>query len=159
MRRLQLIDPAATTSSGGDVAGGLKIAFATTDMHTVNAHFGSAPVMMIYEIGPDNHRLIEAIAFDEVSGEDGGHGDENEDRIEAKVQALSGCVMLFVCAIGGGAAARVVNNRIYPIKLPVPEPLTSVIARVQAMLRGSPPPWLRKLLTPQTDSALDFAED
>lgn len=164
MRRLQLIDPAADNSandgtSEGAIAGGLKIAFATTDMHRVDAHFGSAPVLMIYEIGLEKHRLLEAIAFDELCDEDGGHADENEDRIEAKVQALTGTVMLFVCAIGGGAAARVVNNRIYPIKLPAPESIASVIARVQGMLRGSPPPWLRKLLAPKPENQLDFVED
>lgn len=157
MRRLQLIDPTGG-STDEDISDGLRIAFATTDTHTVDAHFGSAPMMMIYEIGPEAYRLVEAIAYDEVSDED-GRGEEGEDRIEAKVQSLKGCVMLFVCAIGGGAAARVVNNRIYPVKVPLPEAIPSVITRVQTMLKGTPPPWLRKLLHKEETAELDFADD
>lgn len=158
MRRLQLIDP-TDTPMPADIPGGLRIAFATTDMKRVDAHFGSAPVLMIYEVGTDTHRLLEAVAFDEVSAEDGsGHEPGSMDRIEAKVQALKGCAMLFVHAIGGGAAARVVNNRIYPIKVPVPEAIASVIGRVQTMLNGTPPPWLRKILH-KDEAAVDFAEE
>lgn len=158
MRRLQLIDP-AEENADTDIPGGLRVAFATTDMKRVDAHFGSAPVLMIYEVGTETHRLLEAIAFDDVSGEDGsGQNAENQDRIEAKVQSLKGCAMLFVYAIGGGAAARVVNNRIYPIKVPEPEPIAAVIERIRTMLNGTPPPWLRKILH-RDEAAANFAAD
>jgi len=158
MRRLQLIDRAENKADVG-IPNGLRIAFATTDKHRVDAHFGSAPAIMIYEVGTQAYRFLEAIEFDVVSEENGEHGSESEDRIGAKVAAISGCAMLFVHAIGGGAAARVVNGRVYPIKVAVPEAITSIIERVQTMLRGTPPPWLRKLMSKKTSSDFDFAED
>ena len=54
--------------------------------------------------------------------------------------------MLFCLAIGGPAAAKVVSARIHPIKTPQPAPIPEVLERTRAMLAGSPPPWLRKVL-------------
>jgi nitrogen fixation protein NifX len=151
MRRLRLVDR-SEAHCDAEIPGGLRIAFATTDMKRVDAHFGSAPVLMIYEIGMHSHRLLEAVAFDET-GRDRG----NADRLEAKVQALRGCAMLFVLAIGGGAAARIVGNRIYPVKLAEPEAIASVIDRMQTMLK-EPPPWLCKILQ-QNEFHPTFAND
>lgn len=158
MRRLQLIESDEAQSAAA-IPGGLKIAFATQDMHHVDAHFGSARSIVIYEVGVDDYRFVEAVQFDSVSGEDGKHPDEGEDWVGAKVKAITGCAMLFSLAIGGVAAARVVNNRVYPLKLPAPEAITDVIRRVQTMLRGSPPPWLRKLMNRDRPPNLDFLED
>lgn len=157
MRRLQLVEPTEPQELPA-IPGGLRIAFATQDMHRVDAHFGSARAIQIYEIGPDSSRLIEAIEFETVADESGNH-DESTDRIEAKVEALKGCVMLFVLAIGGGAAARVVNANIYPVKVKMPEAISDTVARVQAMLKGSPPPWLRKLMQRNDPADMDFVED
>lgn len=157
MRRLQLIET-DEAQSAAEIPGGLKIAFATQDMHHVDAHFGSARSIVIYEVGASDYRFIEAVQFDAVSEGNAKHP-EGDDRVGAKVEAITGCAILFSLAIGGVAAARVVNNRIYPLKLPAPEAITSVIQRVQTMLRSSPPPWLRKLMNRDHSSSLDFLED
>ena len=156
MRRLQIIEP-SQPSEGADIPGALKVAFATQDLHRVDAHFGSAPSIVIYEVSPSDYRFVEAIQFDQVSSQNGQHPDDGDDRVGAKVEAITGCAMIFSLAIGGVAAARVVNNKVYPLKLPTPEPITDVIGRLQIMLRGSPPPWLRKLMHRETN--LTFAED
>lgn len=156
MRRLQIIEPGQPSEST-EIPGALKIAFATQDLHRVDAHFGSAPAIVIYEVGPSDYRFVEAIQFDHVSSESGRHPDDGDDRVGAKIEAIAGCAMLFSLAIGGVAAARVVNNKVYPLKLPTPEPITDVIGRLQTMLRGSAPPWLRKLMHRETNLA--FAEE
>ena len=145
MRRLHLIE-AKPEDEQGPIDGALKIAFATQDLHFVDAHFGSAPAIVIYEVGPNGYRFLEAVQFDAVSNQNGVHLDDGDDRIGAKVEAITGCAMLFSLAIGGVAAARVVNNKVYPLKLPAPEAITDVIGRVQTMMKGTPPPWMRKLL-------------
>lgn len=137
----------------------MKIAFATHDMRTVDAHFGGCRQLAIYDIGIDSQRFLEAIQFDEVSHEDGEHiGSENEDKLSPKIEAVKGCALLFVLAIGGPAAARVVNNKVHPIKLRAPEPIAEVILKVQAMLKGNPPPWLRKVMRSDAHR-LDFLEE
>jgi nitrogen fixation protein NifX len=154
MRRLQVIE-AGQEQESGDSVGGLKIAFATQDLKRVDSHFGSAPAIVIYEVSPTGSRFVEAVQFDQVSNQNGHHPEDGDDHVGAKVEAISGCAMLFTLAIGGVAAARVVNNKVYPLKLPAPEAITDVIGRVQTMLRGTPPPWMRKLLHREQAAFLD----
>lgn len=156
MRRLHLIDREQEQQMG-TIDGALKVAFATEDLRRVDSHFGSAPALVIYEVGPSAHRFLEAVQFDQVSNQTGVHIDDadGDDRIGAKVSALEGCAMVFSLAIGGVAAARVVNAKVYPLKLPAPEAITDVISRLQTMMNGTPPPWMRKLLHKSQDSFLD----
>ena len=157
MRRLHLIE-AKPEDEQSPVDGALKIAFATQDLRHVDSHFGSAPAIVIYEVGPSESRFLEAVQFDQVSNQNGVHvEDDSDDRIGAKVEAITGCALLFSLAIGGVAAARVVNNKVYPLKLPAPEAITDVIGRVQTMMKGTPPPWMRKLLN--KGNAMAFLEN
>lgn len=137
----------------------MRIAFATHDLRTMDAHFGGARNFAIYSVSTDGYRFEEAIRFDGSSGEDGVHADADDDRITPRVDAIEGCALLFVLAIGGPAAAKVVNRRIHPVKLPHPEPIDQVLERVQNMLRTSPPPWLRKAMASERGKNLDFLDE
>lgn len=159
VRRLRLVDehfaddPRAAAPGRG---GRMKVAIATQDLKTVDAHFAGARNLAIYEVSPGGYRMLEAVRFDIVSRQDGVHdddgagdgpaGDDHADRLGARLDALKGCALLFVQAIGGPAAARVVNLRVHPIKVPQPTPISQVLDRVQTMLNGTPPPWLRKMI-------------
>jgi nitrogen fixation protein NifX len=155
VRRLRLVDPADIAAAEG---GHMKVAFATQDMHTLDAHFAGARNFAIYDVTPEGYRLLEAVRFDSASNEDGAHAEAHEDRLTPRVDALAGCALLFVLAIGGPAAARVVSRKIHPIKLPRPEPIIQILGRVQNMLNGTPPPWLRKAVAGTQRSAKDFLE-
>ncbi|WP_404378740.1 nitrogen fixation protein NifX [Caenispirillum salinarum] len=139
--------------------GTMKIAFTTQDMKTVDAHFASARNIAVYEVDDAGYRFLEAMQFDNTSNEEGKHTDDGEDRIAAKIGALDGCAILFVKAIGGPAAAKVVAARVHPIKVPEPEPITQVLDRTVAMLKGTPPPWLRKALGKTDERDLSFLDE
>jgi nitrogen fixation protein NifX len=124
----------------------MRIAVATQDRKRVDAHFASAKTFLFYDIGPDEHTFLEAVQFDCISDQSGVHADDGEDRLSAKIAALDGSSLLFCRAIGGPAAARVVRARVHPIKLAADESIAEVIERVRAMLKGNPPPWLRKAM-------------
>lgn len=123
----------------------VRVAIATGDMKSLNAHFGSARRFAIYEVTTQDWRFVEACAFDDVSDESGSHKQDGEDKIGQKVEALKGCHLLFCLAIGGPSAARVVAAKIHPIKMQ-PAPIDAVLERTRTMLNGAPPPWLRKVL-------------
>ena len=147
-RRLRLIDPGTPPPPSSppvpEETRPVKVALATHDMATVNAHFAGARTLAIYDVTPYGWSLVEAVQFDEATAEDGsGHED---DRVGPRLAALEGCALLFVKAIGGPAAARVVNARVHPIKVQEDEPLDRVLERVRGMLDGTPPPWLRKAM-------------
>jgi len=156
VRRLELVDADAPAETS---VPRLRVALATQDMKSMNAHFGSAKKFAIYDITPTESRFIEAFGFDDVSDESGKHRTEGDDRIGPKVEALNGCHLLFCLAIGGPSAARVVNARVHPVKLPAPEPIDGVIAKVQAMMTGNPPPWLRKVMGASAPRSMAFLDE
>ena len=158
IRRFRLVD--AEDGVERPLKGGhMRVAFATQDRANVDAHFASARNFLFYDIGPDGHSFIEAVEFDTVSQQDGNHSEDGEDRLLAKIEALSGSALLFVRAIGGPAAARVVRAHVHPIKLPGDEPIPVVIERVRTMLNSNPPPWLRRAVESRAAGPERFIDD
>ena len=102
---------------------------------------------------PEGHRFLEAIQFDGDLKEDG-----NEDKLAPKIEAIKDCAILYVAAIGGSGAARVVANNIHPMKVNQPEEITDLLVKLEDVLKGTPPPWLRKALAKGKNAVLDFEE-
>ena len=144
--RLQLVATEEEAPKRERSPGAVRVAIATRDMKSLNAHFGSAPRFAIYDVTAADWELVEAVAFDDRTDESGAHRNEGEDRIAPKVAALAGVHLLFCLAIGGPSAAKVVAAGMHPIKTPQPAPIPEVLERTRTMLAGSPPPWLRKAL-------------
>ena len=117
----------------------MKVAFASTDKIHVDEHFGKAEEFYIWNIGPDIAEFSGVLQVNE------GDGDV-DDRIEARTAALSDCALVYVGQIGGPAAARLVQKRIHPIKSKECEPISIVVNKLQDVLKGNPPPWLRKAM-------------
>jgi nitrogen fixation protein NifX len=132
----------------------MRVAFATEDMKTVDAHFGWARQLAIYEIGPDSQALVEVVQFDGDLKEDG-----SEDKLEPKLEAIRECAILYVAAIGGSAAAKVVKLRVHPIKVTQPEAIADIVGKLQTVLKGTPPPWLRKVLLKDKPRSFDFDDE
>jgi len=120
----------------------MKVAFASNDKVHVNAHFGQTEEFTIWEIGPEQATFSGVI---QVKAEDDmpGHSD---DKIEARGEALAQCALVYVGEIGGPAAARLVAKKIHPIKSKEKEPIAVVVEKLQEVLKGNPPPWLRKAM-------------
>ena len=132
----------------------MKIAFATQDRTHVNAHFGWAKTIAIYDVSPRGHQFLEAVEFNGELAEDG-----NEDKLLPKLEAIEDCAILYVAAIGGSGAARVVARKIHPIKVAEPEAIDGILLRLQKVLSGNPPPWLRKALNKGGERVLDFEDE
>jgi nitrogen fixation protein NifX len=142
VRKLRIIESDEAPPAGPAI----RVAIATQDRKNLNAHFGSAKTFAIYDVTVSGWTLVETVACDSVSDEQGKHANDGEDRITPKVEALKGCHLLFCLAIGGPSAAKVVAAKIHPIKLPQAQPVDAVLERTRIMLEGAPPPWLRKVL-------------
>lgn len=132
----------------------MKVAFATQDLKRVDAHFGWAKNIAIYEVLPDGHHFVELVEFAGDLQEDG-----NEDKLAPKLEAIKDCAILYVAAIGGSGAARVVAQKIHPIKVNQPEEIGTLLNKLQDVLKGTPPPWLRKVLNKGAERSLDFEEE
>lgn len=132
----------------------MKIAFATEDGIHINAHFGWAKTIEVYDITPDEFHHVESLTFAGELKEDG-----NEDKLQPKLAAIEDCAMLYVAAIGGSAAARVVARNIHPVKVPETQEIEDILMRLKEVLRGTPPPWLRKALNKSRERILDFEDE
>lgn len=132
----------------------MKIAFATQDKERVDAHFGWAKYIAIYEIDASGYRYLETHDFGEEMAEDG-----NEDKLAPKLDAIKDVAIVYVAAIGGSAAARVVATKIHPVKVAGPEPILDILDKLQDVLKGTPPPWLRKALIKGEERKFDFEEE
>ena len=120
----------------------MKVAFASTDKVHVDGHFGQAEAFYIWDIGPDEAAFSGVVQV-QAETEMPGHSD---DKIEARGAALADCALVYVGEIGGPAAARLVAKKIHPIKSKDHEPITVVVDKLQEVLKGNPPPWLRKAM-------------
>ncbi len=126
----------------------MKIAFTTQDQVHINAHFGSASKIDVYEISADGYEFVETLRFGGDLKEDG-----NEDKLAPKVEALADCTIVYVSSIGGSAAARLIKKRITPVKAKSEEEeINDVLTQLVQTLKGNPPPWLRKALQQKSQS-------
>ncbi|MBT9599410.1 MAG: nitrogen fixation protein NifX [Vitreoscilla sp.] len=132
----------------------MKVAFATQDQQRVDAHFGWARHLAVYEISPQGYQFVQDFGFGEDLAEDG-----NEDKLAPKLDAIRDCAIVYVAAIGGSAAARVVASKIHPVKVTQPEPILDILDKLQAVLGGTPPPWLRKALMKGQERSFDFEDN
>ncbi|MBA4262203.1 MAG: nitrogen fixation protein NifX [Comamonadaceae bacterium] len=132
----------------------MKIAFATQDKESVNAHFGWAKHILVYEMSPGGYSFVQSFDFGDKLQEDG-----DEDKLAPKLDAIHDCAILYVAAIGGSGAARVVASKIHPIKVPQPESIAEILDKLQVVLQGTPPPWLRKALQKDSAPSHDFEDD
>lgn len=117
----------------------MRVAFTSTTGEMIDQHFGQCRQFRIWEIEPDSARFSETLSVEE-SGED------EEDRIASRAELLRGCTIVYTLQIGGPAAAKLVANRIHPMKTTVPVPVEDTVQRLQQVLSGSPPPWLAKAM-------------
>ena len=119
----------------------LKVAFATTDMETVNQHFGSAKSFALYAVDMDNSELLEVAQFGELSQ------DGNEDKLSVKIELLSGCAAVYCQAIGGSAINQLVQKNIQPVKVHDGSKIKDLITDLQNEIKAGPSNWVAKALS------------
>jgi nitrogen fixation protein NifX len=136
----------------------VRVAFTSSDGRKVDEHFGQATHFHVWDVDADQARFVEIVGAFGGAGRSHGHPEDHvagpghaaaadeEDRIAARAQAVEGCALVYTVQIGGPAAAKLVARRIHPMKTGAELPIPAVVEKLQAVLRGKPPPWLRKAL-------------
>jgi len=123
----------------GDMPGSIRVAVASNTEDELDGHFGSCARFLIYQVAKDEQRLVEirpTIATDEAL----------DDKNAYRAQLIEDCHVLYVVSIGGPAAAKVVKAQIHPIKVPQGGQAPELVAKLQEILQGHPPPWLAKVM-------------
>ena len=133
----------------GSMPGSIRAACASNTGEVLDGHFGSCERFLIYQLTPDESRLIAIRSTLEA--------DHAEDRNAARAALIADCDVLCIQSIGGPAAAKVIRANVHPVKIPRSESARVVVARLQTALRH-PPPWLAKVMGVQAQSLEKFAE-
>ena len=93
----------------------------------------------VWEVGPDEAAFVSKATALATS-------EHEEDRIAARASAIAGCAIVYTVQVGGPAAAKLVARRIHPMRTGAEVPVAELVAKLQQVLRGTPPPWLRKAM-------------
>jgi nitrogen fixation protein NifX len=117
----------------------MKVAFTSSDGRTIDQHFGMASEYCIWEIGPDSAEPLGKVSPLITSSDE-------EDKTRARANAVAECAIVYTLQIGGPAAAKLVARKVHPMKTGVVVPIADVVAKLQGVLKGAPPPWLRKAM-------------
>lgn len=130
--------PPLETYQDGDMPNSVRIAVASNNGEQLDGHFGSCLRYLIYQLSGQEMRLIDIRSALEA--------DVSEDKNAFRVRLVKDCPVLYVTAIGGPAAGRVVQAGIYPMKKEKGGPARELLAELQQAINTSPPPWLAKIV-------------
>jgi nitrogen fixation protein NifX len=119
--------------SNEPTTGSLKVAFATSDLENIDSHFGSAKQFAVYEIAKNSTTVCEIIKV------------ESKDT-DKTVELLKGIDIVYFTNIGAIAAAKIINNGIFPIKYKETVSIEEEIKKLTTMLNTNPPPFIKKII-------------
>lgn len=142
-RHLRVLDCATEEDA---MPNGLKVAFASTDMRRVDQHFGSAKAFVMYEVDMENATMTDAVEFGALDQ------DGNEDKLDAKIDALRECAAVYVLAIGGSAVSKLARIGVVPHKVQPGTAISVLVQELQAELRAGPSAWLARALNAERDA-------
>lgn len=133
----------------GDMPGSLRVAVASNTEENLDGHFGSCPRFLIYQVGRDSIRLIDARSTSIT--------EDAEDKNVARANLINDCQIVYVQSIGGPATAKVIRANIHPVKIPEGGKARATLQRLQQVL-DAPPPWLARIIGVEAKSLGKFAE-
>lgn len=122
----------------GDMPGSVRVAVASNNGEMLDGHFGSCLRFLIYQLSTTEIRLVGIRSALEA--------DLSDDKNAFRVSLIRDCPVLYIVAIGGPAAGKVVQAGIYPMKKESGGPARELLGELQQTMATAPPPWLAKIL-------------
>ena len=116
----------------------MLVAFASSDRKSIDSHFASAPTFEMYKFTGDKQGVIHtSLAAEDMA--------ESDDKVNARINMLHECAIVYCTQIGGPAAARLVQSGIHPLKVPEGTLIVDELNKLNKLLLSNKlPPWLRK---------------
>jgi nitrogen fixation protein NifX len=115
----------------------MKVAFSSSTGTSIDENFKKTQSFTVWDIGPREAFYVNTISI----GKDQGSEDS---RIAVRADALAHCSIVCSREINGPAAAKLVARNVHPMKTGSDLPVEEVIAKLQKVLQGNPPPWILK---------------
>ena len=124
----------------------LKVAFASDDHATVNQHFGAAEGFAIFALDGERARLVEVAEFPPETM------DGNENKLPARIAALTGCAAVYCLAAGASAVKQLVAAGIQPIRLDDGTGIEPLLQQISAAIKEGGMAWVDKALRKDSDA-------
>ena len=151
--------------------GHLKVALTTNSLVQVDAGFADARQVVFYRVTRKGATFEDVVKLNGQVRKTVGDGTAGEvkpgfgrnggacmmaadlaadaasgDMVSTRVAALAGCSILITKGISDLAAVRVQEADIFPVKTEGMHDIDAVLDRLQTLLKGNPPLWLRRVL-------------
>jgi nitrogen fixation protein NifX len=125
---------------GGSVPGAprLNVAFASSDGHVVDAHFGYAATIFVYSVTKTTAHVSRIGEFTTMEAEQRG-------RLAAKLVWLGNCDVVYAAAIGSSASAQLMARGVLPLRARAGSPISDLIDVIQEELDGGVAHWLSRV--------------
>jgi nitrogen fixation protein NifX len=136
----------------GDMPGSIRVAIASNNGEMLDGHFGSCSRFLIYQVSPQEARLIEIASM-------ASSPSNSEDKNSYRAEQIKDCDVLYVVSIGGPAAAKVIKQDIHPVKVPNGGPASQTLDQLRDVLEKNPPPWLAKIMGKAAEERVLFERE
>jgi nitrogen fixation protein NifX len=135
----------------GEMPGSIRVAVGSNGADEIDGHYGSCPRFLVYQVSPEEVRLVDIRS---TAG-----ADQADDKNAFRAEVISDCHVMYVQSIGGPAAAKVVRAGIYPMKVAEGGKAPEVLAKLQSVRGGTPPPWLAKIIGIPAEKRTKFSAE
>lgn len=116
----------------------MKVAFSSSTGIAVDLNFGVSNSFTVWEVGSQEAFYVGSLEVKRLPA-------SKEEKLVARATTLADCAIVCSCEINGPAAAKLIARNIHPLRTGVVTPVEEIIGKLQGVLRGNPPPWIRKL--------------
>lgn len=143
--------PEVAALADGEMPDSIRVAVASNGGEQVDGHFGSCPRFLVYQLATDELRLID------IRGTVGA--DDADDKNAFRAELIKDCHVLYVQSVGGPAAAKIIRAGIYPMKIADGGGARELLAQLQTVMAGNPPPWLAKVMGIAPEQRVRYSVD
>ncbi|WP_409159687.1 NifB/NifX family molybdenum-iron cluster-binding protein [Pectobacterium sp. B2J-2] len=102
----------------------MQVAFASSDYHHVDQHFGATPRLVVYGVKQDQVRLLKVVDFNVQLG-------HREDKLTSRINALEECVTLYCVAIGDTVFRQLLQVGVRAVRVPPETSIAQLLQQIQ----------------------------
>ncbi|QOV66109.1 NifB/NifX family molybdenum-iron cluster-binding protein [Kosakonia pseudosacchari] len=102
----------------------MKVAFASSDYHHVDQHFGATPKLVIYGVKQHEVTLLRVVDFSVLAG-------HQQEKLDCRIHALEDCVTLYCVAIGEAVFRQLLQIGVRAVRVPQETTIAGLLQEIQ----------------------------
>ena len=123
----------------------IQVACASNTNGKLDGHFGSCEQFLIYQVSAGDVSLVDVRKVDDST---------SRDKTMHRASLINDCDIVYLCDIGGPAAAKVIKTGIFPVKQAAEIDAIELMRKLSDRLASKPAPWLAKIMQSRSQNCL-----